>query len=730
MNLKHFISILISKIIFNCVIAQNVYEYQRADSVKVIELGQQVKYPWAGGLNYIEIGKIDLNYDGLSDLVAFENSGWKIVPFINLGGTSGENYRFAPEYISKFPTDLREWIQFVDYDADGRVDIFAYFSGSTMVYRNVGNVTSGLVFQKVKIQLPSLQGIGYFGIYTSPVDLPAFADIDSDGDIDVLTFNVLGSCLEYHRNMSMENFGNKDSLIFTYITDNWGNFTIGSSSNNVTLNDSCDGQKHAGGSSLLALDLNGDNLKDLVIGDIGYNTMNYLINGGSLQYANMVQSNNNFPVGFGSAPAVNLSSYPAGFYLDINNDDKRDLILSPNLAFAENTKGIWYYKNSGTDSQPLFNLVKKNFLQGDMIDVGEGAFPVLFDFDNDGLKDLLISNYGYYINVNVYDSRIKAYKNTGTASSPEFTLYSSDFGNLSSAGFVGIVPCFGDLDGDGDADMLVGERNGRLHYYKNTAPAGQTATYTLEAQNFSSIQELQHSSPILFDLDEDGLLDIIVGAKPGKLNFYKNIGTATMPQFPSIPTINDLGGVNVIDSSLSFNSYSTPFLFVDANDFQLFVGSANGRIFHYKNIKGNINGQFTLVTKNLGNIKEGARTGVAVSDLNADGKFDMVVGNYAGGVALYYGTNINNSIGNESLSYDFEIFPNPAAEMFNLKLNGNKPQKITYEIVSMDGKVCRKGLLTGISTPISCEGLSHGLYFIRLINEHNAIKSVQKVIIN
>lgn len=695
----------------------------------MIEAGQRVKFPWAGGLNYIEIGKIDLNYDGLMDLVAFENSGWRIVPFINIGGAASENYKFAPEYISKFPTDLKEWIQFVDYDADGRVDIFAYFSGSTMVYRNTGNAASGLIFQKVKTQLPSLQGIGYFGIYTSPVDLPAFSDIDSDGDIDVLTFNVLGSCLEYHKNMSMENFGNKDSLIFTFITDNWGKFTIGSTSNNVTLNDSCDGQKHAGGSSLLALDLNGDNLKDLVIGDIGYNTLNYVINGGTLQNANMVQTNNNFPVGFGSAAAVNLSSYPAGFYIDINNDAKRDLILSPNLSFAENTKGIWYYNNSGSDEQPQFNLIKKNFLQGDMIDVGEGAFPVLFDFDNDGLKDLLISNYGYYMNVNVYDSRIKAYKNTGTSTNPEFTLFSSDFGNLSSAGFVGIIPCFGDLDGDGDADMLVGERNGRLHYYKNTAPAGQTAAYTLETLNFSSIQELQHSCPVLFDLDEDGLLDIIVGAKPGKLNYYKNTGTASLPQFPSIPTINDLGGVNVIDSTLSFNSYSTPFIFEDANDFQLFVGSANGRIYHYKNLKGNMNGQFTLVTKNLGNIREGARTGVAVADLNADGKFDVVVSNYAGGVALYYGTNVNNSLDNSNLMYEFEIFPNPSTGAFNLKLNVNLTQKMKYEIISTDGKIVRQGMLTGTSTLISCDNLTNGLYFISINDEHNSIKSVQKLVI-
>jgi len=136
------------------------------------------------------------------------------------------------------------------------------------------------------------------------------------------------------------------------------------------------------------------------------------------------------------------------------------------------------------------------------------------------------------------------------------------------------------------------------------------------------------------------------------------------------------------------------------------------------------------VTKTLGNIKEGARTAVAVSDLNADGKFDMIVSNYAGGVALYFGTNVNNSIGNENLIYDFEISPNPASDIFNLKFNGNKSQKVTYEIITLDGKIVRKGLLTGILTPISCDGLNKGLYFIRLINEHNAIKSVQKVIVN
>src|ERR1051325_8168480 len=93
---------------------------------------------------------------------------------------------------------------------------------------------------------------------------------------------------------------------------------------------------------------------------------------------------------------VNLSLFPAPFLLDVDNDGVKDLLVTPqNIGQAENSKSVWFYKNTGTSSSPSYVLQSKNFLQQEMIDVGRGAAPAFFDFDGDVLVDLLIGNYAY-----------------------------------------------------------------------------------------------------------------------------------------------------------------------------------------------------------------------------------------------------------------------------------------------------------------------------------------------
>jgi ABC-type multidrug transport system ATPase subunit len=38
--------------------------------------------------------------------------------------------------------------------------------------------------------------------------------VDHDGDVDILTFDMVGEHMKYHKNMSMELYGNADSLIY------------------------------------------------------------------------------------------------------------------------------------------------------------------------------------------------------------------------------------------------------------------------------------------------------------------------------------------------------------------------------------------------------------------------------------------------------------------------------------------------------------------------------------
>ncbi len=129
---------------------------------------------------------------------------------------------------------------------------------------------------------------GQTPLYCNTADIPAITDIDNDGDLDILSFNELGSTIEYHKNLSMENNGDCSQLEFELKNTCWGYFSEDGNNNTVTLFDTCDvnvedpekSAKHAG-SSILAIDLNGNGVKDLLLGDIAYKNIVQLTNGGT-----------------------------------------------------------------------------------------------------------------------------------------------------------------------------------------------------------------------------------------------------------------------------------------------------------------------------------------------------------------------------------------------------------------------------------------------------------------
>ena len=95
-------------------------------------------FPWCGGLNACQFGRMDLNGDGKKDLIAFDRHGNRLSCFLNQGGAGEIFYAYAPEYAWFFPK-LTDWAIFADYDGDGREDIFTYSKGwaGMKVYRNV-----------------------------------------------------------------------------------------------------------------------------------------------------------------------------------------------------------------------------------------------------------------------------------------------------------------------------------------------------------------------------------------------------------------------------------------------------------------------------------------------------------------------------------------------------------------------------------------------------------------
>ncbi|MBI4930542.1 MAG: T9SS type A sorting domain-containing protein [Bacteroidetes bacterium] len=776
-NLKHilvFISISAYLLISTFAFAQS---YIRTDTIPVKENGNWLKFPWVGGHNYVQLSAIDMNFDGIKDLFVFDRTGHKTTAYIN-GGTPNtvDYYDSTAKYASKFP-HLEDWVLIRDYNCDGLPDIFTYAItiGGIKVWRNTstaGNLQFTLQTNYIQSDYtPTVTTDPLTNLFVSRVDIPTIDDVDGDGDLDVLTFDFANTFLEYHINRSQEKGYACDSLIFQLDTNGcWGNFTedlsgcgvnliscrIGNSSptptsdarnlrlsigeGESTSNSSPngggrEGALHAGNCSL-CIDLDADGDKEILLGQLSCCNFVMLTNGGTPASANMIAKDTTFPSY--NIPA-SLTAFPCGYFVDVNNDNKRDLIVCPNAPNISIDKAsLWYYENTGTDSAPIFSRKKRSFLQEDMIDAGEGADPVFFDFDNDGLTDLLISNYTMVTDScpDTYSYNVHAYKNIGTASAPKFDLVNTDYANLSAQlpNVSGKHLTFGDLDNDGDADMFIGEYGGYIDYFTNTGGAGP-AIFTLTTQYYQNnlgnpIDVGDYATPQLIDADRDGDLDLIIGEQWGNLNYYKNIGTPTAASFSLATT--SFGGVDVLKACCT--GYSVPFMYDSAGSYRLIVGSEANRnyppqgwLWQYKNIDGNLAGNFTRVDSMYQNIWEGKRMTVNGKDMTGDGMLDLVVGNFCGGVAFYMGD--TNATGiqelNNETSFDFSIYPNPTSGKIEVRSKMSGVRRL--EIYNVFGELVYSlnpvgNNSNGVNPPftqslIDLSEAPNGIYFCKISGE-------------
>ena len=689
----------------------------RDTSLTFLENGQEFSSPLSGGINAGQFSNIDLNLDGVMDIVVFDKSGNKLSPFINDNG----DFIYTPKYRTNFP-NLHDWVLLVDYNCDGKNDIFTYSSGGMAVYLNTS--TTELEFTLITPLVLSDYGSNNLNIYISPVDIPAIADIDYDGDLDVLTFSILGGFVEYHKNMSMELYGNCDSLVYEFSESCWGLFYEGLNSyilncpscicpqiTNTTPTNAK--QKHAG-STLLAIDVDNDNDKDLVLGDISYNNLNLLINGGDNQNAIMTAVDSAFPQNYSNTLAAEMHVYPASYYIDVTNDGVKDLIVTTNSENnSENFESCWLYENTGQNTSPDFNFIQKDFLQENMIELGTSAFPTFYDYNTDGLLDLVIGNYGYHNPNNDPASSLALFENIGNDSIPKYNLINRDWLGLSTTNLnttlnipaLNLSPTFSDLDGDGNKDLIVGDADGKVHFFTNNG-----GNFQITNPNYQNIDVGQFAQPQIIDVNRDGLNDLIIGEQDGTINYLPNSGTTTNAIFDTI--ITNWGGVDVDQSYIS-TGFSNPTLYDSSGVYQLFVGSFSGNIYQFTNIDNNLNGQFTAINSTSSNIWDGGKSALALADINNDNNPDMIVGNLSGGISFFSSdtlltdTTITN-VSNQTKNIDFTIYPNPAKNNFTIKSS----ETGTVTIKNLLGNTIYNKKKTEDILKINISKFSKGIYVV------------------
>ena len=594
-----------------CATAQNGAEANAAGApewervvfgIEVVdEAGDPLDHPFLGGFNLPRPQLADADGDGDLDLFIQELSD-RVMYFRNVGEGPGSEYRWITDTYEDL--SVGEWFRFVDVDLDGDLDLLAEEPFSYIrYYRNDGG--SGPA--QYVLAADTIRDVNGEAVFSDRQNIPNAADIDCDGFIDLLIGRLTGTITRYEAETVDENGVPR----FEHITDSF---------EDIEIIGAMQGSLH--GANTMALeDFDQDGDHDLFWGDFFEPGLLLIENTGTCQRPVLRGTPRPWPLG----DPVATSGYNAPALGDVDRDGDMDLTMgvlggafNPNRTSVEN---LYQFEQGGAED---FSVATTRLIR--MVDVGAESFPAFSDLDGDGDLDLLLSNK--IETDNTRTGGLYLYENTGSATAPAFAARGPVPGLPDAYHY---APAFGDLDGDGDDDVILGEWRDVVAYYRNDRDPSDTGggampQWTLVDSAAATLTRGRNTTPALGDLDGDGDLDLLLGESSGALNYYRNVGTRRAPDFElvsdefqdidagrrSIPALVDWDGDGDLDLALGSEgsgiriylnegSRSEP-IFVETDPFPLPVPSFAAPNF---------------------------------TDLDGDGDVDLVSGGVGGGLTVY-----------------------------------------------------------------------------------------------
>lgn len=423
------------------------------------------------------------------------------------------------------------------------------------------------------IEVPRLETL-----FPTPIDYlvqssPVLVDLDGDNDLDAVIGEAYGTFRYF------ENIGGKYSEI-TGANNPFNDFTTGVNSMPTFA------------------DIDGDLDLDLISGEF-YGRFFYYRNDNGV-FTELTEVSNPFD-------GIKTTTRSAPTFADVDGDTDLDLISGDQdgeFYFFENNNGIF------TPQTGVANPF-------DGLDVGKRSTPFFIDLDGDNDLDLVSGeqNGGFMY-----------FQNNGGVFTA-MTGLNNPFNTISASG--NSTTFFGDIDNDGDKDLLSGQYFGRFLLFESNN--GIYHSEKKETNPFGGYKiETGLSSPTFADLDGDNDLDLISGETYGDFKYYLNNNGFFEEQ---------LGVNNPFDGLDVFVSSTPTFVDIDGDtDLDLVSGEYLGTIKYYKNNSG-VFAEQTGVNNPFEGIDVGDYSAPFFVDIDGDTDLDLVSGEETGSFKYYQNNN-------------------------------------------------------------------------------------------
>lgn len=614
-----------------------------------------------GSLPY-GVATADLNGDGKSDLIQAKNGAGVISVLLN----TTTSFATAPTFSAQQTFSIGSGAYFVavgDVNNDGKLDL-------AVINNNSGDISVLLNITASGSTTASFSPHQTFTVGTQPVSV-AFADINSDGKVDLVASNYISSSISVLLNTTVVGATTaafSAQQTFTAGTNPYASVAVG--------------------------DVNGDGRVDLVVANYGTNNVSVLLNTTVPGAAVVTLAGTNITVGSGPAYSV---------LTDLNGDGKLDMAVSNWNLSSGTTISVFLNSTAAGAGTPSFSAQQT-------FSVSSGAFGIAAgDFDGDGRPDLAVNNTASNTlsvlrntTTNGAASASFAPQQTFTSGTNPFYLAAADFNNdgrtdiavasygsssigvfLNTTAFAGqatfaagggpVGVAIGDFNGDGRPDLVTANNSGNnVSVLLNTAISGTVPSYSPQQTFFSGTNPQDIA---VGDLNGDGRPDLAIanansnsvavllnttptGASTVSFALQPGYAVGSIPVSIALADFNGDGRLDVVASNSNSSSVSvllnnTPvgasgILFASQQTFsvgttpeELAVGDVNGdgrpdiAVVSFNNNTVSV----LLNTTSTGATVPTFATpqtfgvgstpfGVAFADFNGDGRPDIAVSNY------------------------------------------------------------------------------------------------------